>query len=190
MLSRPVVIVDFDDTLFPTSHYVASIENNMEVNMPELMIDTVERFLNTIDILGEVVFLTASCPDTQWMLGLVDTHFTRLASFFRSKRILYSRHHGSLHKLESFNEIIDLFGRERVYISVSDAPIDHFHFQIACMTDVSCKAIQFHPHPTIALLYHQLQCLTQHVSSLNVYDGGVSTFTVQTSPVCNLVNTL
>ena len=180
LCATPVIIIDFDDTLFPTTHYLESSKQGLDADIPPSLIKAVDELLSVVSSLGEVVFLTASCPDTQWMLNLVDSLYTPVSAKIREKRIFYSRHHGSFHKLDSFKEIIELYGRERVYISVSDAPIDHFHFSIACLTNVACKAVQFVPRPSLAALIIQLECLADVISSLTVYhDPSFSAFSLE-----------
>ena len=198
--SRPVVIVDFDDTFFPTSDFVAALDEDRVANVPKVLVETVETFFHTIDRIGEVVFLTSSCPYTRWMLSLVDTYYPRLSPLVRATPIVYSRYHGAGNKLKSFVEIIDRYGRERVYISVSDSPQDHFHFRLACLTNVSCKGVQFIPRPSVVALHAQLECLTQHISSLTQYEPRFSSVTLEFSSaslsadspfasLCILVNT-
>ena len=175
---KPLLIIDFDDTLFPTTHLVRLGAAISEGDHREL-ISAVKLFLEKAKEIGEVVILTASCPVKDWVGSCVERVYPDLVDLFRTVPVIYSR--DSLNLTSLYDEL-ELGNKEpclerllsgidsavsaddgsRVVISLSDAPRDIDSFGAACagFNKLICRSVQFKVNPLTNQLTEQLVAVT------------------------------
>ena len=148
-----LILVDFDDTLFPTSAVGGTRLYPLSEELADLAEFAAVGLLRAAATLGEVVILTASCPEADWMNIASRKVLPKLNKSLLDFRQIYSRRvnaeckedpesatdtldpieaaYQNRDKLKSFKKLIDQEQYETV-LSLSDASIDLVHFQEAC----------------------------------------------------------
>jgi hypothetical protein len=158
-----LVIIDFDDTLFPTDVF---LQNPAKLT-PRVMLHYSQTILKLLDILSvnncKVVLLTASCPEDQWMNRQINKYFSRdLQNRLHQLEKFYSRETGRIDKYVSFSQLLRnhiILDNFNVVYSLSDSIFDSYYFELACSEialTFQCIAIQFVQKPKIEEIPHQL----------------------------------
>jgi hypothetical protein len=163
---KHLFIVDFDDTIFPSTEYVEILEQRRKTNFSSRgmsgLSDSVLSLFCTLKSLGSVVLLTESSHSDNWMNNAIARYFSEATKNYLLTSIpqFYSRDTGRMDKLISFSELIRAHrknGGKHVF-SFSDSHDDQGTFRAVCdsFEGIKCGTIKFKANPKLYELVKQL----------------------------------
>ena len=119
-----VMLVDWDDTLWPSSALLASDTCDLSVEDSMRLATAMTDFLNGLERYGEIVLVTASCPSASWVNVCVEGVLPALAERIKRLRCEYCRLTGYTSKGPIFKSLFEEAIRNRRITSVQDAVTD------------------------------------------------------------------
>ena len=175
---RPVLIIDFDDTIFPTSDWMKKRRLGKNGITSKVLRENwdieITNFLLYVSSRSIPVIVTSSCPKIDWVKKAAEKYASKeYADIISQIPRFYSRATGSLSKQEIFQRILSAAGglvdtfladergsyeflfptnpeSQRVVISMSDQIRDADYFLQQCQSfpNLLCRAIKVIERPS------------------------------------------